>query len=413
MQFTVNEVFNASQEMMESYKYPNVRLFTADLVESHEPYYDLKSVLEPWSIPSPETVAKGPKVYFSALCWFYGRNIYDHFKYPIGLVVSCWGGTPIEAWSSPDSLRKCNITDEPVKDRKLIYPMKNPAVPPNYGGEVPGPAEHSILWNSMIHPFLNLTVRGVLWYQGESNAPAPESYSCSFPAMIEDWRDKFYIGTDKQTDQQFPFGFVQISSVQGNETLINGYPTIRWHQTADYGYVPNKKMPNVFMAVAMDIGDPQSPWGPVHPRYKEDAAHRLTLAGRAVAYGENYVKFQGPFPTEIIIIPQSNIIDIIYDNKKTEIVIHYDNGFEVCCSPTNNCTYISTDWHAAPISSAIGTYGVQLSTKQCSNETMQAIRYAWRDYPCVYKQCSVYSRVNALPAPIFLFSLTDKRVIWK
>jgi len=73
------------------------------------------------------------------------------------------------------------------------------------------PTAPSVLWNSMIHPFLNMTIFGAIWYQGESNAAKPDTYNCTFPAMIDDWRAKWYEGTHKNTDKMFPFGFVQVS----------------------------------------------------------------------------------------------------------------------------------------------------------------------------------------------------------
>ena len=76
---------------------------------------------------------------------------------------------------------------------------------------ITGPGEYSILWNSMVHPFLNMTIYGVVWYQGEENAERPRlPYNCTFPAMIDDWRAKWYEGTQKNTKEDFPFGFVQV-----------------------------------------------------------------------------------------------------------------------------------------------------------------------------------------------------------
>ena len=75
-----------------------------------------------------------------------------------------------------------------------------------------GPNTHSALYNAMIHPFLNMTIYGAIWYQGEANADAPCTYNCTFPAMIDDWRSKWFYGTDKLTDPEFPFGFVQVDN---------------------------------------------------------------------------------------------------------------------------------------------------------------------------------------------------------
>lgn len=131
------QVFNASEEEALADKYPNIRLFTAALVASDTPEQELLAVEQKWSvanssefslslslsflltpfslpaISSPESVGGGNWTYFSATCWFYGRTIYDVVQYPIGLVDTDWGGTPVEAWSSPDALAKCGKKTSP------------------------------------------------------------------------------------------------------------------------------------------------------------------------------------------------------------------------------------------------------------------------------------------------------------
>ncbi|XP_042337408.1 sialate O-acetylesterase-like, partial [Plectropomus leopardus] len=115
----------------------------------------------------------------------------------------------------------------------------------------------------MIRPLLNMTIKGAIWYQGEANAFSrqPRKYSCSFPALIDDWRRAFHEGSGGQTADDFPFGFVQLSTFQPHSTAEN-FPFLRWHQTADIGYVPNPQMPKTFMAVALDLPDPSSPFFP-------------------------------------------------------------------------------------------------------------------------------------------------------
>ena len=90
---------------------------------------------------------------------------------------------------------------------------------------------------------------------------------------------------------------MQLAATGNSNVTVDGFPVIRWAQTADYGYVPNTRMKNVFMAVAMDLGDPTSPYGSIHPRDKQDVGARLALAGRAVAYGDTAVYYSGPIAT--------------------------------------------------------------------------------------------------------------------
>merc|ERR550532_2299438 len=118
------------------------------------------------------------------------------------------------------------------------------------------PHGHSVLWNAMIHPLLNMTIYGTLWYQGEQNANEGYNvYNCTFPEMIRDWRDKFHQGTRQETDPKFPFGFVQIGPMTNDTSKVTKYCDIRWHQTADQGFAPNLLEENTFMAVALDLTD--------------------------------------------------------------------------------------------------------------------------------------------------------------
>ncbi len=114
MAFAVNQSFNGSKELNESVKYPNIRLLAVNEVTSAKPDYDFNGGLyEPWSRPNSDSLGgKAPPFsYFSALCWFFGRDLYENLQYPIGLISSNWGGTPIEDWSSPDVLKNCSAKE--------------------------------------------------------------------------------------------------------------------------------------------------------------------------------------------------------------------------------------------------------------------------------------------------------------
>ena len=89
---------------------------------------------------------------------------------------------------------------------------------------------------------------------------------------------------------------------------------IRWHQTADYGYVPNPKMPNTFMAVAMDLGDFESPYGAIHPRYKQDVGSRLVLGALQLVYGRD-VNPQGPYPISAVRTGDGHVVVTYPDDQ--------------------------------------------------------------------------------------------------
>ncbi|KAF3693001.1 Sialate O-acetylesterase [Channa argus] len=371
MCFNTSQVFNASEELALAAKYPHVRIFMAALKLSETELTDLIQVELPWSVPKARSVAD-----FSAVCWLFGRYMYENLKYPIGLVESCWGGTPVEAWSSSRALQQCGL--EPTRDS----PQEN----------------NSVLWNAMIHPLLNMTLKGAIWYQGEANADYhQDKYNCSFPAMINDWRMAFHQGSGGQTAMDFPFGFVQLSTYKKG-SLDDGFPNIRWHQTADIGFVPNHRMHRTFMAVAIDLPDKKSPYGTIHPRDKQDVAYRLTLGARAVAYNEKAVPFLGPFPSQILYT--GIYVNITYDQELS--VTPSKDIFETCCSEIKAPCDPKSLWIPAPIIQW-GPATVHLSANMCPPTTeVAALRYAWKDWPCDFKACPLYSASKVLPAPPFI-----------
>ncbi|XP_056139956.1 sialate O-acetylesterase [Lampris incognitus] len=374
MAFAMSQIFNASEELDLAAKYPQVRIFMAGLDLNETELTDLSQVELSWSIPTPMNLAN-----FSAVCWLFGRYMYEKLRYPIGLVQSCWGGTPIEAWSSLRALCQCGL--EETEDSNDPSPKDR----------------NSVLWNAMIHPLVNMTLKGAIWYQGEQNADYhQDKYACSFPAMIDDWRLIFHQGTGGQTALDFPFGFVQLSTYRKG-SKNEGFPNIRWHQTADTGFVPNLRMKRTFMAVAMDLPDETSPYGTIHPRDKQDVAYRLTLGARAVAYGDKDVQFLGPFPYKIL-VAQAHL-NVTYD--QTISINPSQDIFEICCSALKVPCGPQSIWLPAPIMQwDFNT--VKVSTSVCQpSERVAGLRYAWKDWPCDFKACPIYSTSGILPAPPF------------
>ncbi|KAM8989232.1 sialate O-acetylesterase isoform 3-T3 [Ara ararauna] len=307
MVMTVLQITNASQELAAAAHYPYVRVFAAAPSRSDMELEDLEHIDLPWSIPTAENLGHGNFTYFSAVCWLLGRYLYEALRYPVGLVEAAWGGTPIEAWSSPRALQACGLLED----------MRSPALYPSISPHqhFSGPQTPSVLWNAMIHPLLNMTLRGIAWYQGEANAFLhTDQYNCTFPALIDDWRRAFHAGSAGQTEPLLPFGFVQLSTYR-RQSLQDSFARLRWHQTADVGVVPNARMPRTFMAVAMDLCDEHSPYGSIHPQDKQNVAHRLQLGARAVAYGEKNLVFQGPFPTRAVLEVTRALLNVTYSQQ--------------------------------------------------------------------------------------------------
>ncbi|XP_065425101.1 sialate O-acetylesterase isoform X1 [Chrysemys picta bellii] len=385
MEMTVSQIINASKELSEAPLYPYVRVFMASLIQSEVELQDLAKIDLEWSIPTAENLGHGNFSYFSAVCWLFGRHLYETLRYPIGLVESSWGGSCIEAWSSGRVLQECGLTGE--ASRFLLPTLLS------------GPKVSSVLWNAMIHPLLNMSLTGVIWYQGEANALVnTDLYNCTFPALIADWRRTFHAGSEGQTQPLFPFGFVQLSTFR-RQDQDDSFPRIRWHQTADYGYAPNKRMPNTFMAVAVDLCDEHSPYSSIHPRDKQNVAYRLHLGARAVAYGEKGLVFQGPYPTKVVVDGARGLINVTYGQELLLLLMH-DRIFEVCCSDRPQLSAQEPcQWVPAPMVSA-SSHAVTLSSPGC-RAAVTRLRYAWAEWPCEYRQCPLYNK-HLLPAPPFV-----------
>ena len=244
-----------------------------------------------WTACTPETAAN-----FSAVAYFFGRELAAREHVPIGLIDSTWGGTVAEAWLSlraisadaalmPVFSTRAGMMQSQADAAAILAGERREDQAARQAGQAPpkhpwrpDPASWApaALFNGMVAPATPFPIKGVIWYQGESNsrqAFAP-MYARLFPALIADWRAQWHEG-------DFPFLFVQISNFTSDAT--ESWPVIREAQRRTLS-VANTAMP-----VTVDIGDP----GNVHPADKQTVAARLALAARAVAYCET-VEYSGP-----------------------------------------------------------------------------------------------------------------------
>jgi len=373
MQFTVHSVFNATEEIAKADGYPQIRLFTVGTgTFSVTPLDEFKTIAQPWSVASAKTVGVGDWSEFSAACWFFGKDLYDVIKVPIGLISDNWGGTPVQAWSSPDALTKC--TQSAVKR----------------SAESTGPDSPSQLWNAMIVPVLPMTILGATWYQGEANTGQQDYYACQFPAMIADWRLKW--GGD--TRKTFGFFYVQLAPwLQGDNT---GEGLIR------LGQVYANALPDVGVATAMDWGDPTSPYGSVHPRYKQIVGYRLSLLARGIIYLEK-IQYTGPEAESYSVIsgaPNAEVNVVFKEGTVGSGLVLRDKQCDEGV-PITQCawTEIGTDkgWVNA---TSIAIVDRSLSVKALipAGSTIVGVRYAFGNYPVA----PLYN-VEGLPALPFYF----------
>lgn len=389
MEMSVQGAFNADDEIADSINYPDLRFATVKKVTSDTPEQDAPSKAANYTWRSgPEAFANASDSnyhfsYFSATCYFFGRDLYTSMggSVPIGLLTSCWGGQKVEAFSSPDAMadKTCGGTVEEYKEvnaaqptnNDLVYTVENP--PDDTVGyddrenfQQIGP---SILWNAMIHPLLPMRFTGAVWYQGEANAGNPTSYACRFPAMIADWRVKFEL-------PNLSFSYVELAAYPAQD-----YSLIRSAQGAAL------KLDQVGYATAIDLGDPTSTSGNIHPRRKQEVGRRLSLSVRAIQYKEQNVVHQGPLLSSVQKTWGNSFLTLNYGSDDTSKGLHL-HGSAACTTCCNEFPFEVLD--------AKGNWTRVLNAKvQIPNkvvlETQVAdvlgIRYAWEGYP----QCILYN----------------------
>ncbi|MDT8402149.1 MAG: sialate O-acetylesterase [Bacteroidales bacterium] len=233
-------------------KYPHIRLFQLEKNASEQPVEDFKGE---WMPVSTVTVAD-----FSAVAYFFGRELNRSIGVPVGLVSTNWGGTPAEAWTSRETLEGNN---------ELKYYLER-----DYSSE-PEQKKPSYLYNAMIHPIVKVAITGVIWYQGEANRNDALHYRKLFPAMISDWRNNFRQG-------DFPFYYVQIAPYKYDEPMVGAL--VREAQLMALA------LPNTGMVVTTDIGNPDD----IHPIKKQEVGRRLAGNALALHYGLKGLSWSGP-----------------------------------------------------------------------------------------------------------------------
>ena len=288
MEFEMYKAATAAQDLPHAAN-PQIRLLIVKRDAAEYAKDDMET--EGWKASTPESAHD-----FSAVAWYFAREIEAREHVPVGVIDSTVGGTLADAWTrmaalgedaalAPVFAERGKMTDREVASlltdvdrKKQVEEAKAQGKPtpqfpwhPPLATWAPGG-----LWNGMISPLTPFAIRGVIWYQGESNSALARAplYNRVFRTLIEDWRRQWGIG-------DFPFLYVQIANFKS--TPQEDWAALRAQQVQTLG------LRNTAMAVTVDIGNPDD----VHPTDKVDVGHRLALAARALSYGEA-VGYQGP-----------------------------------------------------------------------------------------------------------------------
>jgi sialate O-acetylesterase len=326
MEFGIGNTINAKEEIANA-NYPQIRLLKVQKDWKAEPQADMTGS---WNVCTPDTISKGGWNGFSAVGYFFGRELHQQLKVPVGLIDSTWGGTAIQSWTPPvgfanvPGLKADNdrlqllLPGTPEHDKRLAdvierfnnwataaqksidqhtLPPAAPTVPP----ELMGPnnvQSATALFNGMIHPLIPYTIRGAIWYQGEANVGEGMLYTERMKGLITGWRSLWGEG-------DFPFYFVQLAPYNyGNkpENLPRS-----WEAQA----AAEKQIPNTGMVVVNDIGNIKD----IHPKNKQEVGHRLALRALTDTYGKTDVISKSP--TFVSMNAEGATLRVTFDNTGT------------------------------------------------------------------------------------------------
>ena len=378
MEMGIGNVNDAQREIAEA-DHPQLRLFTVPKHVAYEPQTGFaRNKSQPdeakWLTCTPQNIRVGDWGGFSAVGYFFGRDIQQKLNIPIGLIHTSWGGTIAEAWTSAgsleqmpdfrDALKKLHERPEPEARRSA---QRAPTTQP----QRPNPNVPTVLYNGMIAPLEPLAITGAIWYQGESNANRAKQYQTLLPTMIRDWREHFQVG-------DFPFFIVQLAAFMPESERPQ---ESQWAELREAQGVAAQTVRRSAIAVATDIGDAKD----IHPKNKQEVGRRLALDALALSYGQK-IEYSGPVFSAMQ----------VEGNKAVLHFRHLGGGLEARGDGPLRGFAISGDgrqfvWGDAKIE------GDTVVVSSPEVEHPVAVRYGWANNPA---QDNLYNKAG-LPAPPF------------
>lgn len=366
---------NNEAEEVAAANYPTIRMFTGAATRAYEPQ---KQVAGTWKICTPENVRE-----FSAIGYFFARDLQRELNVPIGLVTLSFGASTAQAWirrealaADPELRPLLESFDAQVKSyvpptAEESKEIEDEAAKAKAAGLRPPRRRHSnptqdqhnptVLFNGMIAPVVPYALRGILWYQGESITPPRELFPKLNETLITDWR--------KLWGSALPFYFCQLAALQANSNS----PQVREWQTEAL------KLPNTAMAVTIDIGDPKD----VHPHNKQDVGDRLARIALAKNYGKQ-IEYSGPEYKALT--PEDSRLRVTFT--------HLAGGLVARAGALKTFEVAGEHGEFAAADAVIEGATVLVSSPKVLHPV--AVRYAWSNYP---EGCNLYNQAGLPAAP--------------
>lgn len=365
MQWTVNAAYDPDLEKLTA-DFPEIRLITVPQLGTQEIQDDFDGQWEPCT---PESVGD-----FSAVGYFFGRQLHETLGVPIGLIDNAWGGSAAEAWVRRDVLEKderfatylaewrqieatFDFQAEMEKWKAAAEKAKaegRPAPRPPRD-QLKGQHRPGNLFAGVLHPTIGYGIRGAIWYQGESNAGRAANYRELFPLMIQHWREEWGQG-------DFPFYWVQLADFKAEPETPgdSDWAELRESQTLSLA------LPNTGQAVIYDLGEGRD----IHPRDKQNVAKRLARLALARDYGYGIPHLS---PSYQSMAKQEGKILLTFENVGSTLYAFDDvapRGFAIAGE--------DRQWHWAQ-AKLVGRDKVEVWSEAVADPV--AVRYAWADNP--------------------------------
>jgi sialate O-acetylesterase len=346
MQFSMKEVPGAVEELAAANK-PNIRLFSTQLNFSDTP---LSTVTGKWEACTPETAEK-----FSAVGYYFGSLLQKELDVPVGLLWTGIGASAAQAYVPTEVLAADPLLNETYLQPYLASDKSKEVITGGFSFEkVTRPY---LLYNAMIHPFINLSIKGVVWYQGESNHNERESYTHLMHKMIGSWREAFGQGN-------FPFYYVQIAPYYHDKED----PSLAGDAFFREAQEKVSALSNTQMVLTMDVGEAKD----LHPKNKKPIGMRLAKVALNRTYGQLDVAYRGP---------QFDYAEF----KKGEVTVHYYPETVGAALQTNDgkapkyFEVAGEDKKFYPADAVIVGAKIVVTSKKVKHPV--AVRYAFTNYP--------------------------------
>lgn len=306
-----------------------IRLFKIEKIKSVKPTTFLA---DNWQLNNPISVKE-----FSAIGYFYALYLQYVLKVPVGIISAAWGGVSIETFMDSLSLSQFQKVKIPkLNTDKLAKPF------------------HCELYNAMIYPLKNVIIKGVIWYQGESNVWQWDLYKKQFPALVANWRNTFDAG-------EFPFYFAQIAPWKYN--AINGQTAAQLREVQQF---LAESVPNAGMVPTIDTGDSLN----IHPAAKKLIAERFAHLALTKTYHVKGIEYQAPTFKTMTIVKDTVVLDF----NNAELGLHANSNliesFEIA----------GIDSIFKPAKAVIVEKSTKIKLTETTIKNPIAARYAFRNY---------------------------------